>query len=108
MNILREERLHAASGGNRPQLTSHIVIPSHFKSGVTLYIRADSASYAELEGTAPEFPSVEQLNGKANESRKQTLKLQKKKLKQNKLQYDDEGGDSNLLNCKTNRRIQER
>lgn len=81
MNILREERLHAAGGGNRPQLTSHVVIPSHFKSGVTLYIRADSASYAELEGTAPEFPSVEQLNGKTSESRKQILKLQQKKPK---------------------------
>lgn len=78
MNILREERLHAAVGGNRPQLTSHVVIPSHFKSGVTLYIRTDSAWYAELESTAPEFPAVEQLNGRANESHKQILKLEKK------------------------------
>lgn len=73
VNILREERLQSAVGGYRPQLTSHIVVPTHFKSGVTLYIRTDSAGYAELESTTPDLPVVEQLNGSADEAAMQAL-----------------------------------
>lgn len=77
MNILREERLQTV-GSCKPQLTSHVVIPTHFKSGVTLYLRKDSAGYKELQRTPAELPLADNTT---QDSTRKTLSHDKNQIK---------------------------
>lgn len=55
VNVLRESRLPAVSG-YRPQQTPHVVLPTHIRSGITVFTTLHSAAYERLVQVAEELP----------------------------------------------------
>ena len=55
VNALREERLPLVAG-YRPQITTHVTVPSHYRSGMTLFAAACSPAFDELRRACAELP----------------------------------------------------
>jgi hypothetical protein len=57
INILRESQLPPCSGC-RPQMTSHLKLPTHYHSGITLFAVAHSAAFAKLQVESLDLPHL--------------------------------------------------
>ena len=55
VNVLREEQMSAVNA-HRLQQTPCITIPTHFQSGITLFVRAGTPAHEELQMTDVDLP----------------------------------------------------
>jgi hypothetical protein len=55
VNVLRESRLPTISG-YKPQQTSHVILPTHIRSGITIFTTLHSAAYERLVQVTEDLP----------------------------------------------------